>query len=89
MKDLMSKMTNTMCRIKLTHTHACASIINASKKAADAEKPKVKPEITSRGDTQEEADCQNMFTQAVLGAKEGVTKGITDLVGSDITYAVL
>ena len=78
-----------MCKIKLTHKHLCASIIKASKKAEDTENPKVEPEITSQGDAQEEADCQNMFTQAVLGAKEGVTKGITDLVGSDITYAVL
>ena len=30
-----------------------------------------------------------MFTQAILGAKEGVIECMTDLVGSDITNAVL
>ena len=49
----------------------------------------VTPEIMSCADTQEEADPQNMFTQAVLGAKEGITEGITDIVDSNITDVIL
>ena len=30
-----------------------------------------------------------MFTQAVLGTKEGITGGITDIIGSKITDAIL
>ena len=89
MKELMSKTTNTMCKIKSTHKKSCGSIIKASQKAADAENPKFEPAITSRGDAQEEVDHQNIFTQAVLGVKGGVTEGITNLVGSNITDAVL
>jgi hypothetical protein len=47
------------------------------------------PAITSRLEAQEEADRLNMINQLVIGAKEGVVKAVTKLVGSDITNAVL
>jgi hypothetical protein len=40
-------------------------------------------------EAQEEADHLNVINQSVIGAKEGVVKAVTKLVGSDITDAVL
>ena len=40
-------------------------------------------------DAQEEADCQNMFTHAVIGEKEGIIEGITNIVSSNITNLIL
>jgi hypothetical protein len=40
-------------------------------------------------EAQEEADCLNVINQSVIGAKEGIVKAATKLVGSDITDAVL
>jgi hypothetical protein len=45
--------------------------------------------ITSRSEAQEEADRLNVINQSVIGAKEGVVKALTKLVGSNITDAVL
>jgi hypothetical protein len=42
-----------------------------------------------RADAQEEANCLNVINQSVIGAKEGAVEAITELVGSDITDAIL
>ena len=92
MKDLMSNMTNTMHKIKSTHIHTCASGLKSSKKKSEAATTLSKTatlEITSRAVFREEADRQNMSTQAVLGAKEGITESITNIVGRDITDIIL
>ena len=91
MKGLLSIMTNN-CKVKSSKVYIYTSILKASKKAADASSTSSKtvtPEITLCADAQEEADHQNMFTKAVIEAKEGSTEGITDLVGSEITDAIL
>jgi hypothetical protein len=38
---------------------------------------------------QEEADCRNVAAQAMIGAKEGVVKAVTTLVGTNITDSIL
>jgi hypothetical protein len=40
-------------------------------------------------EAQEEAGQLNVINQSVIGAKEGVVKAITKLVGSDVTNAIL
>ena len=49
----------------------------------------IAPLIVLCPDAQEEAKSQNRFTQAIVGANEGATKGITELFSSDITDKVL
>jgi hypothetical protein len=49
----------------------------------------ITPTITSQSEAQEEADRLNVINQLVTGAKEGVVKAMTKLVGRDITNAVL
>jgi hypothetical protein len=40
-------------------------------------------------EAQEEANRLNVINQLVIGAKEGVVKAITKLVGGDVTNAIL
>jgi hypothetical protein len=47
------------------------------------------PSITSQTEAQEEANQQNVINQLVIGAKEGMVKAITKLVGSNVTDAIL
>ena len=49
----------------------------------------VAPAFTVQAEAQEEADRCNVAAQAMIGAKEGVVKAITTLVGTDITDGVL
>ena len=58
----------------------------AVKEDADAEPPKP-PMI--RSEAIEEADRRNTNNQAVIGTKEGVTEAIVEMVGKDVTDAVL
>ena len=45
--------------------------------------------FTVQSEVQKEADCCNMAAQAMIGAKEGIVKAITTLVGTNITDSVL
>jgi hypothetical protein len=47
------------------------------------------PTFTTQTEAQEEADHLNVINQSVIGAKEGVVKALTKLVGRDITNAIL
>ncbi len=47
------------------------------------------PEVPPTAEAQEEANQLNVINQLVIGAKEGVVKAITKLVGSDVTNAIL
>ena len=49
----------------------------------------VTPDIDTNPDAQDEADRQNMFLLAVMGAKEGVAAGVATIVGKAITDPVL
>jgi hypothetical protein len=49
----------------------------------------VLPVITKRIEAQEEADRLNVINSSVIGAKEGVTEGVTLKVGSNITDSIL
>ena len=60
-----------------------------AKKETIATGAKTAPAFTVRSEAQEEADCCNIAAQAMIGAKEGVVKAITTLVGTNITNSVL
>jgi hypothetical protein len=47
------------------------------------------PTFTARTEAQEEADQLNVINQLVIGAKEGVIKAVSKLVGSNITNAIV
>jgi hypothetical protein len=47
------------------------------------------PTFTTPTEAQEEAGQLNIINQMVIGAKEGVVKAESKLVGSDITNAIL
>ena len=47
------------------------------------------PTFTTPTEAQEEADQLNIINQMVIGAKEGVVKAESKLVGSDITNSIL
>ncbi len=93
MEKLLKDGTNLLTNVKLTDAITANSVIKAAKARADvaskALSTTITPTITSRSEAQEEADRLNMINQSVIGAKEGVVKAVTKLVGSDITDAVL
>jgi hypothetical protein len=68
-------------------------VLKAAKNKADvaskAASTTIAPAITLHSEAQEEANRLNVINQLVIGAKEGVVKAVTKLVGSDITDAVL
>ncbi len=72
MKSLLSGMSNALTKIKSNKTASRASVLLKSKRAAEAkstvENPAA-PDITSNNDAREEADRQNMFILAVIGAR--------------------
>jgi len=49
----------------------------------------VAPAFILRSEAQEKADRRNVAAQAMIGAKEGIVKAITALVGTNITDSVL
>lgn len=91
----MSKLlepNSFLCSIKSTAAAAASNVLKCAKAQAEAKSTddtEVLPVITTRPEAQEEADCLNQIYQAVIGAKEGATKAITELIGSDITNAIL
>lgn len=79
--------------IKSTQAATVASVLAESQAKARAESTAqgttVDPEIETRVDAQAEANRLNQAYQAVIGAKEGATKGIVAKVGTAVTDAVL
>jgi hypothetical protein len=93
MEKLLKDGTNLLTNVKSTDAITVNSVLKAAKARADAA-PKasstmITPTITSQSEAQEEADHLNVINQSVIGAKEGVVKAVTKLVGSNITNAVL
>jgi hypothetical protein len=93
MEKLLEDGTNLLTNVKSTNTITANSVLKAAKARADAaskaSSTMITPTITSQSEAQEEDDRLNMINQLVIGAKEGVVKAVTKLVGSNITDAVL
>jgi hypothetical protein len=93
MEKLLEDGTNLLTNVKLTNTITANSVLKAAKARADAvskaSSTMITPTITSQSEAQEEADHLNVINQLFIGAKEGVVKAVTKLVGSNITDAVL
>jgi hypothetical protein len=93
MEKLLEDGTNLLTNVKSTDAITTNSVLKAAKARADvaskASSTTITPTITSRSEAQEEADHLNMINQLVIGAKEGIVKAVTKLVGSNITNAVL
>ena len=79
---------NELTRMKSTDMTTRLKVLAASRAAATAAGA-TKPDIESNSDAQDEADRQNMYLLAVIGAKEGVAAGIATIVGKAITDPVL
>ncbi len=84
---------NLLTLVKSTDAITASYIIKKAKNRADkltaSTGKTVLPSITSQAEAQEEAKRLNVIDQLVIGAKEGVIKAITKLVGSDVTDAIL
>ncbi len=93
MEKLLKDGANLLTNVKLTDAIMANSALKAAKARADAASKAlstmITPTITSQSEAQEEADRLNMINQSVIGAKEGVVKAVTKLVGSNFTNAVL
>ncbi len=61
----------------------------AATKESKATGTTVTPAFTFHSEAQEEADRRNVAAQAIIGAKEGILKVLTALVGTNITDSVL
>jgi hypothetical protein len=93
MEKLLDDGNNLLTLVKSTDAITASYVITKAKNRAyeliaSAGKT-VLPSITSRMEAQEEADQLNVINQLVIGAKEGVVKAITKLVGSNVTNAIL
>ena len=94
MSKLMDSGDNALTLRKNTDTHTIESVLTAARAAAKAagkqqDGTPTLPLITSQDDAEVDAARENLLTQAIMGAKEGITDGITALVGSDITDVIL
>jgi hypothetical protein len=69
------------------------SVLKSAKKRADelstTTGKTVLPTFTTQTEVQEEADRLNVINQSVIGAKVGIVKAVSKLVGSNITDAIL
>jgi hypothetical protein len=93
MKKLLDDGDNLLTKVKATDAVTAGAVLQASKAKAAQQSTTtgvtVAPAIVKRIEAQEEADRLNVINQSVIGAKEGVTEGVTLKVGSDITDSIL
>jgi hypothetical protein len=93
MEKLLEDGLNLLTNVKSTGAITANSVLKTAKARADAaskaSSTTITPAITSQLEAQEEAYHLNVINQLVIGAKEGVVKAVTKLVGSNITDAVL
>ena len=92
MKRLSSNVNNALNKYKSTIHIKNRDVLAASRVAAErasTDNSTVDPEITNNSDAQDKADWQNAFRLASIGVKEGITEGITKIVGRDITNPIL
>jgi hypothetical protein len=93
MKKLLDDGDNLLTRVKATDAVTADAVLKESKDEAKLQSTisgtTVAPVFVKRAEAQEEADRLNVINQSVIGAKEGVTEGVTIKVGSDITDSIL
>jgi hypothetical protein len=93
MEKLLNDGNNLITLVKSTDAIMASYVVKEAKNRADkltaSINKTVLPSITSRSEAQEEANQLNVINQLVIGAKEGVAKAITKLVGNNITNAIL
>ena len=83
---------NGLTRMRSLTTATRQAILTRSRTiaaAASTANTTVTPDIDTNADAQDEADRQNMFLLAVMGAKEGVAAGVATIVGKAITDPIL
>jgi hypothetical protein len=93
MEKLLNDGNNLLTLVKSTDAITASYVIKEAKQRAvklTASTGKtISPSITAQAEAQEEADQLNVINQLGIGAKEGVVKAITKLVGSNFTNAIL
>jgi hypothetical protein len=93
MEKLLNDGVNLLTLVKSTDAITASYAIKKAKNRADeltaSTGKTVIPSITSQAEAQEEANQLNVINQSVIGAKEGVVKAITKLVGSNVTDTIL
>jgi hypothetical protein len=93
MAKLLEDGSNLLTIVKSTDAITANLVLRAAKTKADAASKAalttIAPAITLRLEAQEEANRLNVVNQLVIGAKGGIVKAVTKLVGSNITNAVL
>jgi hypothetical protein len=92
-ENLLNDGNNLLTLVKSTDAITASSVIKEAKKRADKlsalTSKTILPFITAQAEAQEEANWLNVINQLVIGAKEGVVKASTELVGIDVTNAIL
>jgi hypothetical protein len=93
MVKLLDNGDNILTQVKSTDAIMAGSVLKSAKKQADelltTTGKTVLPTFTTRTEAQEEANQLNVINQSVIGAKEGVVKAVSKLVGSNITDTIL
>jgi hypothetical protein len=93
MEKQLDDGNNLLTLVKSTDAITASYVVKEAKNRADelnaSTGKTVLPSIASRVEAQAEANQLNIINQLVIGAKEGVVKAITKLVGSDVTDAIL
>jgi hypothetical protein len=93
MEKLLNDGDNWLTLVKSTDSIMASSVIKMSKnwaaKLSITIGKTILPAITSQKEAHEEANQLNIINQSIIGTKEGVTKAIMKLVGSNVTNAIL
>ena len=92
MKGIASNIRNALNNYKSTINIKKRDVLAASRAAADivsTNDSTVNPEITNSRESQDKADRQNIFRFSEVGVKEGITEGITNIFGKEITNPIL
>ncbi len=93
MVRLLDNGANILMQVKLTNAITAGSVLKMAKKRADklmtTTGKTILPTFITQMEAQQEANRLNVINQLVIGAKEGVVKALTKLVGSNITAAIL
>ena len=92
LKGLASDVSNALNKYRSTIHIKKRDVLAASR--ADVERAStdditVKPEIANSSNAQDKADRKNFFRLPVIGVKEGITEGITKIIGRNITNPIL
>lgn len=93
MAKLLEDTKNAINSIKSTTVYTADDVLAQSKaeakKISAAQNITAAPKYNTRADAQEHADRLNVYSQAVVGYKEGVVEALTNAVGSDVLNAAL